>query len=64
METLTLTKDEKAALLQFLCDHMQDERDGYNAAKADHFADHILNPWKSHIEHLDTIKAKLHGFKK
>lgn len=64
METLTLSKDEKAALLQFIIDHIQDEKDGYAAAKEDKFAAHILDPWKTHIEHLDTIKAKLHGFKK
>ena len=63
MEPLNLTKDEKAALLQFLCDHMQDERDGYNAAKADGFAAHILNPWKAHIDRLADVKAKLQGIK-
>ncbi len=64
METLTLTKDEKAALLKFLCDHIEHERDGYNAAKATGLSAHILPPWKAHIDRLADVKAKLQGIKR
>ena len=64
METLALTKEEKAALLNFLCDHLPHEIEACNAAKDDPVLRYTLPGWKAHLERLDTIKAKLHGFKK
>lgn len=64
METLHLTRDEKAALLNFFYDHLRHEKEAYEAAMNDPALRHLIPSWTIHLEHLDTIKAKLHGFKK